>query len=54
VESNHVEIIRITVPDWILELDGLISFLNSARGGRIPTAMELKELLLNIWFPEFC
>ena len=54
VESNHVEIIRITVPDWILELDGLISFLNSARGGRIPTAMELKELLVNLWFPEFC
>ena len=54
VESNHVEIIRITVPDWILELDGLISFLNSARGGRIPTAAELKELLVSLWFPEFC
>jgi len=54
VESNHVEIVRIPIPDWILELDGLISFLNSARGGRIPTAAELKELLLNLWFPQFC
>jgi len=54
VESNHVEIVRIAIPDWILDLDGLISFLKEARGGRIPTAMELKELLVNLWFPEFC
>ena len=54
VQSNFQEIIRIAIPDWILELDGLISFLNSAHGGRIPTAMELKELLVNLWFPEFC
>ena len=54
VESNHVEIMRIAVPDWILRLDGLISFLKDSRGGRIPTAMEFKELLVNLWFPEFC
>jgi len=53
VQSNFQEIMRIAVPDWIVRLDGLICFLNDVRD-RIPTARELKELLLNLWFPEFC
>jgi len=53
-DTDSFQTVQIEIPDWIMRLDGLIRFLADARGGRIPTAGELKELLVSLWFPQFC
>ena len=51
--DTKVELFRAAIPEWLLGLIPLITWLSDAYGHPL-SAWELKDFLIALWFPQFC